>query len=71
MYERDEINQQEKTWVACVGDFAILKEFFAHKRRRIWHAVQLLDAFLRGFGQVSDKTERIIYILFFIMLQFA
>ncbi|XP_012058822.1 PREDICTED: urea transporter 1-like [Atta cephalotes] len=44
--------RQEKTWVACVGDFAILKEFFAHKRRRIWHAVQLLDAFLRGFGQI-------------------
>ncbi|XP_028044542.1 urea transporter 2 isoform X2 [Monomorium pharaonis] len=43
--------RQEKTWVAFVGDFAILKEFFAHKRRRLWHAVQLLDAFLRGFGQ--------------------
>ncbi|KAG5318172.1 MCM6 factor, partial [Acromyrmex heyeri] len=50
--EKNKINQQEKTWVACVGDFAILKEFFAHKRRRIWHAVQLLDAFLRGFGQI-------------------
>jgi len=47
--------RQEKTWVAFVGDFAILKEFFAHKRRRVWYAVQLLDAFLRGFGQVSDK----------------
>ncbi|KYM97195.1 Urea transporter 1, partial [Cyphomyrmex costatus] len=44
--------RQEKTWVACVGDFAILKEFFAQKRRRIWHALQLLDAFLRGFGQI-------------------
>ncbi|XP_077258342.1 urea transporter 1 isoform X1 [Temnothorax americanus] len=43
--------QQKKVWVPFVGDFAILKEFFAHKRRRVWHAVQLFDAFLRGFGQ--------------------
>ncbi|XP_011167753.2 urea transporter 1 [Solenopsis invicta] len=44
--------RQEKTWVAFVGDFAILKEFFAHKKRRIWYAVQLLEVFLRGFGQI-------------------
>ncbi|XP_071564577.1 urea transporter 1 isoform X3 [Temnothorax nylanderi] len=43
--------QQKKVWVPFVGDFAILKEFFAHKRRRVWHAMQLFDAFLRGFGQ--------------------
>ncbi|KAL6263930.1 hypothetical protein P5V15_004011 [Pogonomyrmex californicus] len=44
--------RQEKTWVPCVGDFGILKEFFARKRRPIWHAVQLFEAFLRGFGQI-------------------
>ncbi|XP_011698931.1 PREDICTED: urea transporter 1-like isoform X2 [Wasmannia auropunctata] len=44
--------RQEKTWVAFVGDFAILKDFFAQKTQRVWHAVQLLDSFLRGFGQI-------------------
>ncbi|XP_070172481.1 urea transporter 1 [Polyergus mexicanus] len=43
--------RQEKTWVPCVGDFAILKKFFAQKEAPIWHAVQLFDALLRGFGQ--------------------
>ncbi|KAL6434049.1 hypothetical protein ACFW04_005895 [Cataglyphis niger] len=43
--------RQEKTWVACVGDFAILKKFFAQKEGAIWYTVQLFDALLRGFGQ--------------------
>ncbi|KAM0727141.1 Urea transporter 1 [Formica fusca] len=42
--------RQDKTWVACVGDFAILKKFFAQKEAPIWYMVQLFDALLRGFG---------------------
>lgn len=53
------MDRQGKTWVPFVGDFAILKEFFANKRaskkQRVWHAVQLFDAFLRGYGLVSGK----------------
>ncbi|XP_011873760.1 PREDICTED: urea transporter 1-like isoform X2 [Vollenhovia emeryi] len=44
--------RRDKTWVPFVGDFALLKDFFAQKRRRAWHAVQLFDALLRGFGQI-------------------
>ncbi|XP_072767392.1 urea transporter 1 [Anoplolepis gracilipes] len=44
--------RQERTWVPCVGDFAILKKFFAQKEGPIWEAVQLFDALLRGFGQI-------------------
>ncbi|CAL1680154.1 unnamed protein product [Lasius platythorax] len=44
--------RQERTWVPCVGDFVILKKFFAQKEGPIWHAVRLFDALLRGFGQI-------------------
>lgn len=44
--------RQERAWVPCVGDFAILKKFFAQKEGPIWHAVRLFDALLRGFGQM-------------------
>ncbi|XP_011260402.1 urea transporter 1 isoform X2 [Camponotus floridanus] len=44
--------RQEKTWVSCVGDFAILKKFFAQKQGPIWYTMQLFEALLRGFGQV-------------------
>ncbi|XP_011698932.1 PREDICTED: urea transporter 2-like isoform X3 [Wasmannia auropunctata] len=52
--------RQEKTWVAFVGDFAILKDFFAQKTQRVWHAVQLLDSFLRGFGQLMREPDFIV-----------
>ena len=49
--------REERTWVPFVGDFVILKKFFAQKDGPIWHAVQLFDALLRGFGQVSNKSN--------------
>ncbi|EZA57233.1 Urea transporter, partial [Ooceraea biroi] len=40
----------ERRWIFFLGDFAILKEFFAQKKG-FWHIGRLFDALLRGFGQ--------------------
>ncbi|EFN85749.1 Urea transporter, erythrocyte [Harpegnathos saltator] len=44
--------RQEPKWAPCVGDFAILKEYYAGRERPFWLLLQLFDALLRGFGQV-------------------
>lgn len=44
---------QERARGACVGDFVFLKKFLAEKNKPIWVPLQLLDALLRGYGQVS------------------
>ncbi|XP_032667188.1 urea transporter 1-like isoform X2 [Odontomachus brunneus] len=44
--------RQTRKWVPCVGDFAILKKYYAEKKRPFWLVLQLFDALLRGFGQV-------------------
>ncbi|XP_029173737.1 urea transporter 2-like [Nylanderia fulva] len=44
--------RQERTWVPCVGDFPILKKFFAQKEGPFWYAVHLFEILLRGYGQI-------------------
>ncbi|XP_046750971.1 urea transporter 1-like [Diprion similis] len=45
--------RQEQQWVACIGDFSILRDFLSKKRNRSpWIVLKFLDALLRGYGQV-------------------
>ncbi|XP_020300014.1 urea transporter 1-like isoform X2 [Pseudomyrmex gracilis] len=59
---------QERTWVACVGDFAILKEYLAQKKQPVWRIVQFLHTFLCGFGQIVFSNNPISGLLLIITL---
>jgi len=48
-----------------MGDFAILKEFYAEKEGSFWHVGRFFDALLRGFGQVSDKFNVPLFVSLF------
>ncbi|XP_015184905.1 PREDICTED: urea transporter 1-like [Polistes dominula] len=43
---------EERPRGACIGDFVLLKNVLSKKNKPIWVPVQLLDALLRGYGQV-------------------
>ncbi|XP_066581180.1 urea transporter 1-like isoform X2 [Prorops nasuta] len=55
-YNRKKENNQY-AWPACVGDFSLLKEYLAKKNTPSWVVLQLLDALLRGFGQLMKDSE--------------
>ncbi|KAH0952927.1 hypothetical protein HN011_006873 [Eciton burchellii] len=60
--------QQERRWTLCVGDFAILKEFFAEKEGYFWHVVRFFDALLRGFGQTVFSNNPLSGLLIIVTL---
>ncbi|XP_014608899.1 PREDICTED: urea transporter 2-like [Polistes canadensis] len=43
---------EERPRGACIGDFVLLKNVLSEKNKPIWVPLQLLDALLRGYGQV-------------------
>ncbi|XP_012251597.2 urea transporter 1-like [Athalia rosae] len=47
------VRRQEKQWVSCIGDFTLSRDFLSRKRTDSpWITLKILDALLRGYGQV-------------------
>ncbi|XP_043678445.1 urea transporter 2-like isoform X2 [Vespula pensylvanica] len=59
---------EERAQGACVGDFVLLKKFLAEKNKPIWIPLQLLDALLRGYGQVAFANNPLSGLLIVIAL---
>ncbi|XP_046829776.1 urea transporter 2-like isoform X2 [Vespa crabro] len=53
---------------ACIGDFFLWKKFLIEKNKPIWVPLQLLDALLRGYGQVAFANNPLSGLLIVIAL---
>ncbi|XP_023288555.1 urea transporter 2 [Orussus abietinus] len=48
-----------KRWVPWTGDFALLRNYLATKSRPPWIPLKVLDAVLRGYGQIAFANNSI------------